>query len=206
MHRVLPKSVPPGGLASVSGVSPWSPYQPMAEADSSTRGAVGCWPIQSTNWRVSSTRLRHSSSRRAAVQGRSAMGAPARFTTASKGWAALSSSSRCTLRAPLHRRCTLRGSRLQTHSSWPWSCQCWHRAWPIRPVPPVSRMRMGFSLGLGVRGDANGSKKWGSPGQTLAIVGPEAAAVCGLQCVQHGEQVARGIRGGAADLRPAKRC
>ncbi|MDT4866697.1 hypothetical protein FQZ97_1015670 [compost metagenome] len=108
----------------------------------STAGRWLRFSSHSTRRSVRRTRLSHSSALRFTLQGRSAIGSPARLTTAST----CSSSSSSKLATPRtsapHRAATRSGWRLNTVSRWPAAFQYRHRRRPINPVPPVSRMCM----------------------------------------------------------------
>ena len=144
-HSCAAKSSVTCGVSSLSSRSPPLPYQPTAEPDTSTAGR--CWRrcSQVSNCSVKPIRLDHSSALRLLLQGRSAMGAPAKLITASNGSSASSSSRAMPRTLAPQRRATLLGSRLQTVRRWPCSAQCAQSARPIRPVPPVSRICMASS-------------------------------------------------------------
>lgn len=144
-HSSLAKSSPAAAPSSVTGRSPLSPYQPTAEPDNRRPGRCSRASSHSTRRSVRRTRLSHSRALRLWLQGLSAIGSPARLTTASSGWSPYSS-KRSMPRTPTpHSDSTCCGLRLNTVSRCPACRQRAHRRRPIRPVPPVKRMCMAVS-------------------------------------------------------------
>ncbi|MNY20788.1 hypothetical protein D3C86_1542910 [compost metagenome] len=124
IHNWLAKSSLTGPESSVSSRSPPSPYQPTAEPEIITHGFCSRLSSHASRVSVSVMRLLHNKALRLCVQGRSAIGAPARLTIASTG-SCPRSSSRATPRTWVpHIFATFSGWRLQTVRRWPCPDQC----------------------------------------------------------------------------------
>ncbi len=141
-HNCVAKSGCWIALLSVSSCSPPSPYQPTAEPEINTSGLCSKLANQLTRRSVKAIRLSRNKVRRAWVQGRSAIGAPAKLITASNGTAFNSLNSRTGRTAAPQIACTCSGLRLHTYNSWPCANHNVHKLRPIRPVPPVIKIRI----------------------------------------------------------------
>ena len=132
----------PAGADSVTGRSPVSPYQPMAEAHSSTGGGSGAAAMASTMARVLAIRLSRSCCLRAAVQRPPATDAPDRCTTPAAPLSTAGSSRPAVARGSQLTSAGDAGDRRTSRvTSMPSRSRLAARAVPISPVAPLMTMR-----------------------------------------------------------------
>src|SRR5689334_24164882 len=184
----------PAGSDSSTGASPVSPYQPIADADSSARGrgsrAVTA-AMAALSVSVASTRLASTARLRAAVQRRSPMPTPARLTTASTPASAAGSSvpaagSQRSSSGPAG------GRRTSRSTVWPSSRSVGSRAEPISPEDPVTAIFTDPILPG--RGGARDRRRSRAPDALLSAQPELGLERAGLQPLLHGDQEAGRVR------------
>ena len=136
------KPVPAGADSSTSRV-PVSPYQPIAEPDSSTDGGFAALPMAVTRALVLWIRLERSSAFLALVHRPPAIGAPERWTTPSSPSSAAGSSPPSGSRGFHAISSGSRGERRTSRTtSLPSRCRSSASADPISPDDPVIATRI----------------------------------------------------------------
>src|SRR5215472_5923093 len=134
----------PAGAASSTALVPVSPYQPIADADSSTRGGSAAPSMACTRALVLPILLERSSRLRAGVQRPPATGAPDRWTTASSPLSADGLRPPSLASGFQRSSASLDGGRRTSRMiSAPSPRRLSASAVPMRPVEPVIATRRG---------------------------------------------------------------